>query len=540
MSGGGSMNIAVIFYRTLSSQSAASVSAGYIASNLRRLGHNVSLFLLKKEASSGDIAPIISGIKWDIIFYKPNFKDVDRLEYNISDIRKNFPNSKIILFGPLAYINANQILKKYPSIAGILNPDMEASWTNTSDIFETLTTKTHTYFSSFTKDVDIYRCLPARDIEISENLKIANIEASRWCKNYCSFCHVGLISKLAARKVYTRTPEDVVNEILYLKSIGKKYFIFNDPVLCGGGLKIKTWVKKFAQLLKNNPDIFFMAYLTLNDLTDKYFIKTLQEAGFIRVFVGIESAEKETLSAFHKAINVNNYHELKKELKFHGIVPHIGFMVFHPYVNIEEIRANLTYLYENDEIHRFGVIYEPTRVIYNTPLYFQTLRDGLLTSTDGIKFSYSFYDKQVQKIFNSFRQVFNDIDVPLLERIEYLFVTAEFIDNFIYRNYTPTDEYEKHMNQINTYRKQYSTDFLKLCLNIIEGKVINTQEEHKKYFTFWQILENFWHTLIISAQNIGFDNPLEWIASGNCNPEPIKDKNYTGRCLETRSGRIRV
>lgn len=96
------------------------------------------------------------------------------------------------------------------------------------------------------------------------------------------------------------------------------------------------------------------------------------------------------------------------------------------------------------------------------------------------------------------------------------------------------------MNQINTYRKQYSTDFLKLCLNIIEGKVINTQEEHKKYFTFWQILENFWHTLIISAQNIGFDNPLEWIASGNCNPEPIKDKNYTGRCLETRSGRIRV
>ena len=77
-------------------------------------------------------------------------------------------------------------------------------------------------------------------------------------------------------------------------------------------------------------------------------------------------------------------------------------------------------------------------MIYNTPLYFQTLRDGLLTSTDGIKFSYSFYDKQVQKIFNSFRQVFNDIDVPLLERIEYLFVTSVFIDNFIYRNYTPT------------------------------------------------------------------------------------------------------
>lgn len=93
------MNIAVIFYRTLSSQSAASVSAGYIASNLRRLGHNVSLFLLKKEASSGDIAPIISGIKWDIIFYKPNFKDVDRLEYNISDIRKTFLTPKLFYLG---------------------------------------------------------------------------------------------------------------------------------------------------------------------------------------------------------------------------------------------------------------------------------------------------------------------------------------------------------------------------------------------------------------------------------------------------------
>lgn len=40
------------------------------------------------------------------------------------------------------------------------------------------------------------------------------------------------------------------------------------------------------------------------------------------------------------------------------------------------------------------------------------------------------------------------------------------------------------MNQINTYRKQYSTDFLKLCLNIIEGKVINTQEEHKNILLF--------------------------------------------------------
>ena len=106
------MNIAIIFYRTLSSQSAASLSAGYIAANLKRIGYNAKLFLLKKEEDYNDIKPIISDTVWDIIFYKPNFKDYDRIEKNLENIKKHYPKAKVILFGPLAYINQQKFINK--------------------------------------------------------------------------------------------------------------------------------------------------------------------------------------------------------------------------------------------------------------------------------------------------------------------------------------------------------------------------------------------------------------------------------------------
>ncbi|MBP3545505.1 MAG: radical SAM protein [Alphaproteobacteria bacterium] len=531
------MNIAIIFYRTLSSQSAASLSAGYIAANLKRIGYNAKLFLLKKEEDYNDIKPIISDTVWDIIFYKPNFKDYDRIEKNLENIKKHYPKAKVILFGPLAYINQQKFINKFSEIEGIMCPDAEVNWNSYSDILTSLIKEN--YVPNMQNN-NIYVCSPSRDIEIAEDLKIANIEASRWCRRQCAFCHVGLISKLAHKKIWIRTPEEVVDEIIELKKINKKYFIFNDPVLCGGGENTKKWINKFHELIKNNSDIFFMAYLTLNDIKDKSFIRYLENANFIRVFVGIESAQKETLHLFNKGIDVNNYFEIKKTLKKHNIIPHIGFMVFHPYVTVEEIKTNLFYLHKNDELHRFGVVFEPTRIIYNTPLYNKALKDNLLDLSDDIKISYSFYNKDVQEIFNRFRKIFGEIDVPLFERIEHLFVTSEFIDNMVKKVYSPSKEYKNSYQNIKRYRKKYSSDFLKLSLDIIENIHIDTSKERKKFFKFWQKLENVWADFIFITKKLGFSNPLEWIASGNCNPEPIKDENYTGKCLETRSGRIRV
>lgn len=216
------MKVALLFYRTLSSQSSASLSAGYIASHLRANGHDVELFLLKKEQNGNEIN-VLAKSNWDFVFYKPNFKDIDLLEANLNIVKLICPKVKVILFGPLAYINSQKLLQNYVNIDAVLKPDAEAGLGSIIDIHDTpfICRETSTHYTTV-PHYDIYAHTPARDIEIKEDLKIANIEASRWCKNNCSFCHVGLISKLYNRNIIIRSPKDVKKEILELETLGKK------------------------------------------------------------------------------------------------------------------------------------------------------------------------------------------------------------------------------------------------------------------------------------------------------------------------------
>ena len=46
------VNIQIIFYRTLSSQSAASLTCGYLATSLRKLGYEVKLTLLNPYSNN--------------------------------------------------------------------------------------------------------------------------------------------------------------------------------------------------------------------------------------------------------------------------------------------------------------------------------------------------------------------------------------------------------------------------------------------------------------------------------------------------------
>ena len=519
-------NVAILFYRTLSSQSAASLSAGYIAAYLRKQGHTVKLFLLDKGAGTDDTGHIdFTG--FDAIFYKPNFKDIDRLVTNLKSIKK------VILFGPYAFLNSTHILNTFPEVFAILKPNHEAHVVLEPDERAfVLREKKEERAQIINPIANIW---PARDIEETENLKIANIEASRGCVNRCAFCHIGLISKMLDSPVFTRDMDDLWAEIKSLKRLGKKYVIFNDSVLAGGGKHQKKWLKDLRSKAEESP--YFMAYMTLNNLTEPSLIELLSETNFIRIFVGIETVSKESLHGFSKDVKFDQYAAIKKKLHKHFIIPHIGFMLFHPYTSRQEIKDGLTYLYEYDELHRFGVVNEATRVIYNSALYLRLMRDGLLKDKSGI---YDFKDKEVGQLYEKFIRTFKQIDVPLLERIEHLFVTGEFIDNLVRRLYSPDEKYMENYAAVKKIRKRYSRHFFELCMKMVEKKAIDAQAERTFFMNLWQDLEDHWQELIIHAKATGFTEPLEWIASGNCSPEPDKTKGYDGRSTKTRSGEIKL
>ena len=78
-------------------------------------------------------------------------------------------------------------------------------------------------------------------------------------------------------------------------------------------------------------------------------------------------------------------------LLHHHIVPHIGFILYHPYTSIEEIINNIDFLNLSDELHRFGVVYEKMRIFPNTDLYNTLKNDKLLIKKSGDNVDYKFF-----------------------------------------------------------------------------------------------------------------------------------------------------
>ena len=524
------MRIQIIFYRTLSSQSSASLTCGYLASALRKLGHFVQLTLLNPYANS---IQKIDFKKIKYVFYKINFKDVKFLKNNIKFIREQNPTIKIILLGPYTFFWKDKLLKEY-NIDAILLPNFE------NDI--SLDLRRSIYLTKHRSEIHkIYYNQPqykiphpARDIEKDEPFKIANIEASRGCYNHCSFCHVSQICQHFKVKILKKSVPEVMEEIKQLMSMGKHYFIFNDSVLWGKNAVIGNEIEKFCQEVSSYKNIYFMAYMTLNALSEQA-IKILAKGHFIRLFVGLETVDKNSLKKYNKNVHVQQYIKLKRQLLHNHIVPHIGFILYHPYTTIEEIKNNIEFLNNSGELHRFGVVYEKMRIFPNTDLYYQLKNDGLLISQNNNDIDYCFENQQVQKFYRHFTDNIAKIGIPVFERIEYIFVCSEFIDNLVDLKQQKTLQYIDEYNYLLKLRQKYSKIFIRLFRQCLENKLISN-EIQCEILNLYSTLESKWESFILTTIDTGFNNPLEWIANGNYEPE----QNYSPKyIIKTRSGCIR-
>lgn len=524
------MNIQIIFYRTLSSQSAASLTCGYLATSLRKLGHNVKLLLLDpyhNNLKENDLKKV------KYIFYKINFKDVEFIENNIKIIRKQNPKIKIILLGPYTFFWRDKLLKEY-DIDAILLPNVEGNITLDLRRMIYLTKHRPEIHKRYQFPQWYHLSIPARDIEKKEPLKIINIEASRGCYNQCSFCHISQICKHFKTKIFRKSVEDVITEIKQLIFMGKRYFIFNDSILWGKSVISGSEVEKFCNEVSNLNNVYFMAYLSLNMLSEKA-ISILAKGHFIRVFVGLETTDSESLKLYHKNVKVNEYRKLKTLLLRNHIVPHIGFILYHPYTSMEEIRTNIYFLNHLDELHRFGVVYEKMRVFPNTDLYEKLKKDNLLIEKSNHDINYKFKNESVQRFYQYFTNNISKIGLPIFERIEYIFVCSEFIDNLVDLKEQKNEEYTTLYERLLKLRRDYSKFFINFFELCLDNKLllINMKSEIQN---FYSKLESLWEKYIEITKKVGFKNPLEWIANGNYEPEQKVSSKYF---IRTRSGSIR-
>lgn len=238
---------------------------------------------------------------------------------------------------------------------------------------------------------------------------ITSMIASRGCNGNCSFCGIiNYYKQYTTRSIRIRSPRNVVDEMEFLAANYKvNYVYFQDENLFATTLKNQNWIIDFcSEIKKRQLDIKFYAYARADDiLNHKHEVALLKDAGLDCVFVGIESFVERQLKLYDKRTLPKTNIELLEFVKEMQLNINVGFILFDPYLTIDEFKCNvenlmLSKFYENcyfsqSPISCLGPLY---------PMPYTKFYDELIELNmydDSIFHKYKFIDENIQMLYEN-------------------------------------------------------------------------------------------------------------------------------------------
>lgn len=164
--------------------------------------------------------------------------------------------------------------------------------------------------------------LPFPDFSLIVNYnKLANIalQTSRGCPFDCKFCSV---IKMFGRNCRFHSADYTIEEIRYLKKMmGNKSVFFYDDNFCINPEKTKILLER---IIRENLDLKWSAQARIEVGNDKELLTLMRKSGCTVLYIGFESVNKDTLAAFHKKQNIDQYSESiknihKNKIRIHGM-----------------------------------------------------------------------------------------------------------------------------------------------------------------------------------------------------------------------------
>lgn len=162
--------------------------------------------------------------------------------------------------------------------------------------------------------------MPRRDILKNQYYGWGSIQTSRGCPMNCAFCSVTAFN---GRRFRRRPLEAVIAE---LETIPQKKVLITDDNIIGYGKEDLEWARVFfSRILEKGIKKTFFAQASIQFGEDAAFARLASRAGLKIIFVGMESINPRTLSAFKKEINLKRlqktqYKALIETIRKAGIV----------------------------------------------------------------------------------------------------------------------------------------------------------------------------------------------------------------------------
>lgn len=475
------INIGILYFRTLYSQSVSSLTVDKIYSTLKQNNICVKQFLLTKEDHYSNLKVVYEIDNIDMIIYKVNYQD---FEYGIRLIKsfsaeKNIP---VILIGPFACLNKERILEKYPFVTHIFS---------SNDL--------NIYLSKIlNKNIDTIKC-GAKYRQIEEKGKYVNIEYSSGCVYNCTFCHIPLSNGI----LFRRSAVDVVDEIEYLyHNYSKKYFIFNDPIFWKGKQDTQFIEEFYSLIQQKNLKIYFMIYLALGSNIPQNILVKLKEIGLVRVFFGVENITMDFQKYNPKKTSKDLSNKFINRLTQLNISYHIGFILFYPQLKYDNIIVNLQYLKELNKMFRLGIIKEKMRIIPTS-----TYNNILDIKNDKVDqaYNYNFFDRKVDSIFREYCKVIDSINYRSFESF---FTNIDLLNAMLLH-----DKIDYKIKDLIDNFSNFKKDINLRLFNIFE-KILNKQYIEENIYDIYSEAEYFYLSYIKQLKLRKLEEYLSYIPHG--------------------------
>ncbi|MBX7174548.1 MAG: B12-binding domain-containing radical SAM protein [Pyrinomonadaceae bacterium] len=154
-----------------------------------------------------------------------------------------------------------------------------------------------------------------------------SVQYSRGCPFQCEFCD---IIEIYGRVPRTKTNQQIIAELEALYNAGWRGMVFIvDDNFIGNKRNVKQFLPELIKWSQQHEYPFsFITEASVNLADDDDLLKMMQDSGFRRVFLGIETPVEESLKETHKLQNTkHNLLDSVKRIQSYGMEVMAGFIV---------------------------------------------------------------------------------------------------------------------------------------------------------------------------------------------------------------------
>lgn len=200
-----------------------------------------------------------------------------------------------------------------------------------------------------------------------------SIQFSRGCPFNCDFCNV---TALLGHRPRTKTAQQIIAELDAMYALGwrRNVFFVDDNFIGNKKVLKESILPALIEWRKDKAGCMFITEASINLADDVELMELMTKAGFISVFVGIETPSEESLSECNKTQNKNrNLIDSVKRLQKNGLQVMGGFIV-----GFDSDTSNI-FQRQIDFIQKSGIVTAMVGLLqapYGTELYRRLENEG--------------------------------------------------------------------------------------------------------------------------------------------------------------------